>query len=544
MWIEPNGVVKILKDVPLADDYNNTIYFADRTAQYNYFNSKTKYTYDRITYQRVKRNYMRVEINAENLYDCNYLMFQNSSFGNRWFYAFITKVEYVANMVSSIEYELDIMQSWFYDCTLKECFIDREHSVYDNIYSNLIDEQLELGPYHNSSYYFPSDNQGVPLFNGMTIVMGATFDYDKETRTIAESDYGVNVSGGIVSGLNYYLFDMTSAGLQELNYFLIDATKDQKAEAIVTGYLMPTFFARELTGLYFSDAVTTDYAHNHDYNRVGSYTPKNKKLLSYPYKFLHMTDFHGQDADYRYEFFGNNIGQFEFRFCMGMTPEPSLICVPKNYMGNDRNYNEFFVMKCFPRVGYDIDGFKMWLAQNWGTLITAGVGSLGGAIAGMKFPSVNDVVSSGNLGSDITADRISGASYNGGAGPVMLAFGTMMQIAQHTQMPSYAKNNPTADAQWTEGLRAIGFCDMHITANYAKRIDDFFDMFGYKTNEVKVPNINSRPHWNYIKTVDCNIVGSVPADDLKGIINIFNRGITFWKNGNEVGDYSLDNRPV
>ena len=30
MWIEPNGVVKILKDVPLADDYNNTIYFAKR----------------------------------------------------------------------------------------------------------------------------------------------------------------------------------------------------------------------------------------------------------------------------------------------------------------------------------------------------------------------------------------------------------------------------------------------------------------------------------------------------------------------------------
>ena len=517
MWIEPNGVVKILKDVPLADDYNNTIYFADRTAQYNYFNSKTKYTYDKITYQRVKRNYMRVEINAENLYDCNYLMFQNSSFGNRWFYAFITKVEYIANKVSSIEYEIDIMQTWFYDCTLKECFVDREHSVYDNIYSNLIEEQLELGPYFNSMYEFPSDSGGIPLFNAMKIVFGCTFYDDGGTFV----EYGVNDSGGIVSALNYVLFDVSDTGIIDCNQWLDRVTRDQKADGIVTAYLMPAFFARELTGTTFTPAQYTEWSYSHDYEKVGTYTPKNKKLLTYPYKFLHVTDFHGQDAEYRYEFFGNQIGTLAFRFTMGMTPEPSMLCVPLNYMGNSSNYNEFFVVKCFPQVGYDIDGFKMWLAQNWGTLITEGV------------------THATNIGTAYAQSDISGAKS-----PLLGAFGQMMNIAQHTKMPSYAKNNPTADAQWVGGLRGFGICDMHITVNYAKRIDDFFDMFGYKTNEVKIPNINSRPHWNYIKTVDANIVGSVPADDLKAIINIFNRGITFWKNGNEVGDYSLDNRPV
>ena len=55
--------------------------------------------------------------------------------------------------------------------------------------------------------------------------------------------------------------------------------------------------------------------------------------------------------------------------------------------------------------------------------------------------------------------------------------------------------------------------------------------------------MKSRPHWNYVKTIDCSISGSVPSDDEKTICNIFDKGITFWKNGNEIGNYSLDNRP-
>ena len=61
---------------------------------------------------------------------------------------------------------------------------------------------------------------------------------------------------------------------------------------------------------------------------------------------------------------------------------------------------------------------------------------------------------------------------------------------------------------------------------------------------IKTPNINSRPHWNYVKTINCVIVGEAPSDDIATICGIFNNGITFWKNGDEVGNYNLDNSPV
>ena len=70
---------------------------------------------------------------------------------------------------------------------------------------------------------------------------------------------------------------------------------------------------------------------------------------------------------------------------------------------------------------------------------------------------------------------------------------------------------------------------------------DYFDMFGYATHRVKIPNRSIRPHWNYVKTNGCVLRGNAPADDVRKICTIYDDGITFWKNGDEIGNYSLDN---
>ena len=88
-----------------------------------------------------------------------------------------------------------------------------------------------------------------------------------------------------------------------------------------------------------------------------------------------------------------------------------------------------------------------------------------------------------------------------------------------------------------------------IQGQFAKIIDDFFSMYGYKTNRLKVPNRNGRKAWNYVKTCGCNLTGSAPADVTASLVNIYDKGITFWRcidlsTGNpfnRVGDYSLDN---
>lgn len=47
------------------------------------------------------------------------------------------------------------------------------------------------------------------------------------------------------------------------------------------------------------------------------------------------------------------------------------------------------------------------------------------------------------------------------------------------------------------------FTTYTIKRQFAERIDKYFDMFGYTTNKIKVPNLNNRPNWNYVKTNRC-----------------------------------------
>ena len=151
MYIAPNTNIKILKDVPLEPSYENTLYFSSISAQTNYFSSKAKYTLTQNTYQRVNRGVIRVGIKAESLYDCNYVMFQNAGYGNKWFYAFILKVEFVNNTTADVFFDVDVMQTYFFDYTLKECLIERQHSETDVAGDNLVPENLETGEYVNTA---------------------------------------------------------------------------------------------------------------------------------------------------------------------------------------------------------------------------------------------------------------------------------------------------------------------------------------------------------------------------------------------------------
>ena len=115
MYISPNTTIRMLKDVPLDNTYRNTIYFANVANQTSYFSGKTKYTFAAQSYQRVQKGTLRIGRKADDLYDCNYLMFQNTAYGNKWFYAFVVGVEYVNNETSEVIFEIDVMQTWHFD---------------------------------------------------------------------------------------------------------------------------------------------------------------------------------------------------------------------------------------------------------------------------------------------------------------------------------------------------------------------------------------------------------------------------------------------
>ena len=144
-YIPPNSDVVLCRGVPIESDYRHTLYFDSVAAQNNYFFSKAFKQFHNVSYQRERRNVITLEIPATQVYACNYLLFKNTSYGEKWFFAFVNSVEYVNDNVTDIYYELDMMQTWMFEYTLSQCMVEREHSVTDKIFENTKPEDIGYG---------------------------------------------------------------------------------------------------------------------------------------------------------------------------------------------------------------------------------------------------------------------------------------------------------------------------------------------------------------------------------------------------------------
>lgn len=515
MYIEPNTLVVVLKNVPLDNTYDHTIYFADKTAQRAFFSTYVKFSLPNLTYQRVRRGVVRVGIVADNLYDCNYLMFQNSAFGSKWFYAFITGVEYVNNECSEVSFELDVIQTWHFDYSLDWCFVEREHTLTD-----AIGEHIEPEPVTTGEYVF---NNYAPVVNMRDMVVAIAI-VDKDT-----SESGT-LYDGIYGGAVLWVYDSTdTTGITaKVNSYI------QKPDAIIGMYMFPKLFigntipethrlsygANALKSIVQADSITVN-------DTLDGYKPKNNKLYTYPYSFFHVDNASGGELTLRYEFFNGRNPVMEIT---GTVTQPVVAVLrpcsykgapPYSEIGGYTTLNtESLELANYPMCSWSTDAYNTWVAQNSVPLAFNTMATLSSMVSpyGMGIGEAGNAI---NLISDtlmqaykasIAADISKGSQSNGGA-------------------------NVANGVQQFYG----GRCS--VTSNYAKVIDDFFTRFGYAVKRNKVPNRNGRPHWNYVKTVGCTITGSIPTDDARRICGIYDNGITFWNNGNEIGDYSLDNSP-
>lgn len=505
MYIAPNTTIRMLNNVPLDNTYRNTIYFAYVSDQTAYFSGKSKYTFANQSYQRVNAGKLRIAQKADDLYDCNYLMFQNTSFGNKWFYAFVVAVEYVNNETSEITFEIDVMQTWHFDYTVNMSFVEREMSVTDKVGDNLVPENLEIGEYVYKDLGLTS------LFNLYQVIVAATFDENFEDAT-------GGIYGGVFSGLKYNVF----ASWQSAADFIEQATINNKADGIVSIFMLPIAFCY--------DYQTTipevfDIERNKHLSDIDGYVPKNNKLFTAPYNMLYVTNNEGGAANYAFEYFSTDKCNFNLSGAMCCTPE--CMVVPLNYKGVEKNYNEKLVIGNFPQCAYTVDTFKAWVAQNQNQLAIGAINAVGQTVAG----AATMYATGGLLGAGQT---LSGIQQIGG----MLA-----TAADKSTLPPQARGGGGSIINMANGIKGFQFYYAYIRAEFAMIIDNYFNTYGYATHRVKIPNRVIRPHWNYVKTVNVSLTGSVPADDMAKLRSIYDNGVTFWRNGNEVGDYSLDNRP-
>ncbi|MDP4147652.1 MAG: hypothetical protein Q8936_24825, partial [Bacillota bacterium] len=136
--ITPNTIIRFL-NVPFSSSQNNVLKFSDINSQISYMESRVNFTLANCTYQREGNGeFIKVVKSMDSLYTCNYVMFQNSNFSNKWFYAFIEKMEYVNAQVTHVYLKMDSYQSFQFNFSVNASFIERQSFATD-YFNTLVD---------------------------------------------------------------------------------------------------------------------------------------------------------------------------------------------------------------------------------------------------------------------------------------------------------------------------------------------------------------------------------------------------------------------
>ena len=625
----PNSII-YLGNVPFDNSYRHTMTFANATEQAAYFSSVCNRALDNSSYTYVRmNNSIRVPFNAEELYTYDYCMYKNANYGNKWFYAFIVGVNYVNENMTEIELELDVMQTWYFDYTLVQGFVEREH-VNDDTRGLHLNAEPPMDLQYQKYIKSMQDNYpkfivllvtAVPNYKYYTNMAQGNMSFESfgmpTYNKILKNDGSFPVSGGIIqkqfSSVIPLIYNMSSDAsmntlLHDIQCFNVCGIGD----AIVDMFSVPegTFEWNDdnptsvMPIFYFNDyEQENDSANDHEAyrihyydtnaqpqytvitrytlpkngnvyhdterlawgNNVGNYTPKNNKLLVYPYKYIEIGDYTGRKQDLRFEYFDNlyENEEAEFRVEKPCNAEGTGYITPLRYQGGyERKACEPFTFSYTNKLPWSYSVYQNWSAQNQLVNQLAVIGGL----ATTTVAVVPGIAAAGKvLGKGLqAAERLHGAAQQKkiestvdkaagqfksqanlvgmGVGLASVA-GVIGSYDKMSRIPNEARGNTAGNSKAQCGYQEYYIARVYLREEFARIVDDFFSMYGYAIDRVKVPNRTGRRNWNYVKMQNSCHRGNVPADQMDIINSIYDKGITFWHTS-DVGNYSLDNSIV
>lgn len=531
----PATSIYICSDVKLNNRYDHTIYFEDRVKQREFFMSHVVKTYTKYTYLR-KRWEVKVEATMAEARRWCYLFFDNP--GERTAFYFITDIEYVNDEVVLLSLEMDVMQTYHFDYQMLPCFIERHHTPTDKVGEHTIDEGLDTGEFINAHTF---DNE--TLRNNCVLVL-TSVDFDRGYANTA----GTFIDG-VYSGAKLFAFD----DLTMLNTTLVDCSNDGKIDGVVAMWMYPKALVQinnawtdaayhEVTGTTFGDFTAGSYT-QHKGKLFEGYAPKCNKLYTYPYNYLYCTNNSGTGAVFRYEFFTNPGDAITFGCYGALTPDGTVKIAPQNYKGvSTFNYDEGISLGGFPSCAWNSDTYKVWLAQNQASLRVSAeniqVSAVMDATAGVLNAAGS--IPTGNIGAALGG---LGQTINAGVSRDMQQRALMAQVQDRSVQPAQSRGTFSSNVNVAAGRQTFSFYYKTLRKEYAKAIDNYLHMYGYKVNKVDTPSRKNRERFTFIKTNGCHIKGQMCDADTTAIERIFDKGVTFWTDGDQIGTY-LDSNPT
>lgn len=628
----PETEVHLLTNVPFNLTYNNVMDFNTPTEQITYFLNKTKYVFDKLTYQRVTSSTIKLDINYNDLLDVNYLIFKNDSVKNKWFFAFITDYEFISESTTKITYQLDVFQTYLFDYEFQSSYIEREHTKRFNDDGTPVINTLDEGLAYGSDYITTNIKQ----YEQLEGIIWAIIVSKVDLRSVPNKNYGGSTVSNIPTPLYYYGVPISANG-NNIGNFSINGTKVSTIQDIWNLFTTNSDFVGSIVSMYYTSYVPFVVTKESDVsirvdNRAGNLIefsgltvlkftgikwgtlsptifeniyeqfPKyeESKLYMYPYSLIEITNFKGETFTLKMENMSEVLG-FENKLdlvilsSLGISPKTAII--PRNYLNNtifaDNNMDTINSLD-YGIIDNDVSDIPIvddytasYIQANKNSIATTNKYALDNARRGVTQNNATNRLNNAIIDrqqdyretdagvsaiSSILQGNIGGALSSG----YNLVKATDMAEASRASMNlnnQFANENLKINAEQAIGLTQAKLEDINnipptisnmgnnslfsygnnyrgvyvvcktIRSEYAEQLTNYFKMFGYKVNKLEIPNTKSRKSYNYIKTVDANIIGNIPNNYLNTLKGIFDHGLTIWHT-DDIGNYNLNNEEV
>ncbi len=574
----PSGKI-LFGSVPWDNGYTNVRLYQDTGTQYNDIVSRMTVSSDNYTYIGRNRR-IKVSIEADRLYHCNYCMYRNDSLTDGYIYCFITDVKYINDNTSEIAIETDVFQTYLYsvDWAIPPCFIERETTP-----SN--DSKYMLTNEPDFPMTFSITNMDRVLFKpkGIVVVTGAKAVENQSVTSLFEGHWTTegakcSVVKGVFRGAGYYYIPYIGSITEQMEQFFNGLMYAGSTDSIAAVFTIPDFFSDLTTEGWVTGASDPDSTAEVQKilnvpqlpTTVDGYTPHNKKLLYYPYTRVRLTDQNGSSSELKYELMGNRSLNIKY----APSPVCQALVYPDNYMGMNHNLESGITVSCGTLCSWTNDAYQNWLAQNSanialtvaGVALSAYTGGTSLAAAaklvsasdnytktGFKFSNARDYYRAGML-ADANQQIEESKQPLSAAASGAAALGA--QLVSASKAPTTTRGQLNSDPMVMTGTQGVWAECVQVKAEIAQQIDQFFDRFGYAVERIEQVNITSRPSWNYIKTQGAapkstNMAAGTsapfsrgrgtPADALSIIRQAFDNGVTFWHTTGNFGDYQQGN---
>lgn len=565
MALQPATIGRLIKSVDFGPDYEHVVLFDNADQQYQYFAAKEGKAFSRVSYQRVSTGYIKLNIGFGDVSGYSYLMFRNTEHDTRWWYAFIDNVEYINDSTVGIRFSIDVMQSYMFNYTLGECFVEREHSVTDVIGENIVPEDVDLGPYVYGNSVEPvvaddrdSNPSGQLTMNDLSLILvynPALFNLDL-ALTNPTDHFSENLFSGVYQGVRFLVLDMfANSTYTEQNIKDADKVMGLINTASFGGFICAFMYPRMfIPGEKYRSEPMYDNTRYHIFlSRPASfsgYTPKNNKMFTSPFVMANLSNHRGSSKDFAFELCGGAIddtttaGKMGFAVEGNLSATPGVMAYPLLYLGKTQYLDGAVIIDDYPQATWGADGLTEWASNNLfrtalmagaagisalpvasGALGIAGTSTIGSAVAsaahsaGLAFTrSMNSVPAMVGTASALYASTTSGHTYGNVSGEVVFGNASARQISARVK---------------------------RITEESARRIDKYLSRYGYATKKVKIPNRNSRPYWNYVKCQGATLLGAEMPSTVGDVIrSVYDSGVTFWRPTAKIGDYTNQDNSV